>query len=255
MSLLLITRKLWHYKVVTLTIAAFVLAGAYYVIAVEAPTYEASSTYILVNPPPPPTEAQIARDPSLERVDDDNPYTRFSDQSVLVQVLASRLDSEGTRLGLAKQGADPNYTASPSSEFGFSAPILQITGTGTSAAAAINTANLVGRALTNELDTMQRVRGVNKAYRIKTEAVVAAHDAKLKPSGKLRSLVAVCVLGAILLFIAISVLDAVVALRTESSRLRRVAGENEGYRPPETLVSLPDPADPDARQWPLEAKR
>jgi hypothetical protein len=253
MSLLLIVRKIWKYKLATLPIFAFVLAGTFYVIAVKAPTYEAASTYILVNPPPPPTEEQIARDPALGRIETDNPYLRFSDQTVLVQVLASRLKSEEGRRSLASQGADPNYVAAPSAEFGFSAPILQITGTGTSPAAAIRTADLVGLALTRELDRMQQVRGVDKGYRIKAEAVVKARDATLKPSGKLRALVAVFALGTILLFIVISVLDAVSGLRAEWAQA--VA---DSLEPPVTLypdaLSLSDP-DPDAPQWPLEAHR
>jgi hypothetical protein len=278
MSLLLIVRKLWRYKLVTLPMTAFVVAGAYWVMAVMAPTYEAAATYILVNPPPPPTEAQIARNPSLGRIDVDNPYTRFSDQSVLVQVLASRLKSADVRLSLAQRGADPNYIAAPSAEFGFSAPILQITGTGTSAVGAIRTAELVGRALTQELDRMQQVRGVDKQYRIKTEAVVAADHALLKASGKLRGLVAVFALGAILLFMAVSILDALGALRAEWAQARvddqNPAGSGSGSgsgsgtgsgsgsaHPVRTSSSLQfrslSASDPDlgAPQWPLEAQR
>ncbi len=262
MSLLLIARKLWKYKLVTFPIFACVLAGVFYLVAVSAPTYEASAKYILVNPPPPPTDAEIARNPALGRIKgDDNPYTRFSDQSVLVQVLTSRVSSEENRRSLAKKGADPTFTAAPSAEFGFSSPIVQITGTGTSAAAAIDTAHLVGEAMTNELDQMQRVRGVDTRYRIRTEAVVPAHDAKLKPSGKLRSLVAVLVLGTILLFVAMSILDALSALRVEwaHGRIDEANRADTGaFVPPVTLrrsfESFPDP-DPDAPQWPREAQR
>jgi capsular polysaccharide biosynthesis protein len=261
MSLLLIFTKLWRYKLVTFPIVGCILAGAFYVVAVTAPTYESSGTYILVNPPPLPTDAEIARNPVLGRIHDDNPYARFSDQSVLAQILASRLNSDNTRLSLAKRGADPSYTAAPSAEFGMSAPILQITGTGTSAASAVTTANIVGQALATELDKMQAVRGVDKGYRIKAEAVVAAHDARLKPSGKLRSLVAVFVLGTIVLFMAISILDAVSALRARSVR-GRIDDDNRAEggstAPPPTLhrtsesFSTPDV---DAPSWPLEAHR
>jgi hypothetical protein len=261
MSLLLIVTKIWKYKLVTFPIVACILAGAFYVVAVTAPTYESAATYILVNPPPLPTDAEIAANPALGRIHDDNPYARFSDQSVLVQILSSRLNSDETRLSLAQRGADPNYTAAPSAEFGFSAPILQITGTGTSAAAAVTTTNVVGRALTDELDKMQRIRGVDKNYRIKVEAVVAAHDAKLKPSGKARSLVAVLVLGTILLFMAMSILDALSVLRARSARGRIEAekrAEEGSLGRPVTLhqnsESFTDPH-PEAQQWPLEVQR
>jgi hypothetical protein len=269
MSLLLITAKIWRYKLVTLPLIALVLVGAFYVVAVTAPTYEASATYILVNPPAPPTDAEIARDPALGRLKGvDNPYTRFSDQSVLVQVLAGRVNSDENRRLLEKQGADPNYLAQPSAQFGFSAPILQITGTGTTAAAAVNTTNLVGTALTRELDRMQAIRGVDKTYRITTEAVVPAQDAKLKPSGKLRSLVAVLVLGTIMLFIAISILDALSALRAEWARQHRPRNDAAPTEEEEPVPAAFAPApsapphwasqsvpDPSPRPWPLEAHR
>jgi hypothetical protein len=221
MSLLLIVRKLWRYKLFTLPIFALVIAGSVYVFAVKAPTYEAGATYLLVNPPSPPTDAQIAAKPALGRIDSDNPYMRFSDLTVVVQVLATRLSSEEARKALANQGADPNYTVEPSSEFGFSAPIIQITGTGTTPAAAVHTADLVGEAVTKELDQMQMIRGVDELYRINAEVVVGAHHATLKASGKLRVLVAVFALGTILMFIAVSVLDAISALRVEWAQRRR----------------------------------
>jgi hypothetical protein len=261
MSLLLILRKIWKYKLVTLPLMALVLAGACYLVVATAPTYEASSTYILEYPPPPPTDAQIAANPALASVKADNPYTRFADQNVLVQVLTSRLNSEEGRKSLVAQGADRNYTAAPSPELGFSAPILQITGTGTTPEGAINTTNLVGRAAAHELDKMQANRGVDETYRIKAEPVVVAHDATLKASGKLRALVGVLALGTILLFIVISVLDALSALRTEWAERR--AGEDrlavvEPFLPPATLHrngGSQSDSDEEGSPWPREAHR
>jgi hypothetical protein len=190
-----------------LPLAVLVLAGWYYVLAVKTPTYEAAATYILVDPPAPPISVQMTGS--------DNPYLRFSNDAVLVEVLATRLTSEQGRRRLASQGADPNYTAQSNTELGFSAPILQVTGTGTTPAAAIRTAYLVGRAMTAELARMQGIRRVEKRYRIRAAAVVAAHDATLKGAGRIRGLLAVFALGAILMFVLISFLDAVGALRSQ----------------------------------------
>ena len=108
---------------------------------------------------------------------------------------------------------------------------------------------------------MQRVRGVNERYRIKTEAVVTAQEAKLRPSGKLRSLVAVFLLGGVLLFVAVSALDAVSTLRAESLRSRRRGEESDDY----DVAPLPHPLrrdsradsdhDPETPTWPLEVQR
>jgi hypothetical protein len=227
MSLLLIVRKLWKYRFFTLPIFALVIAGSVYVLAIKAPTYESDATYLLVNPPTPPTDGQIAANPALGRIDSDNPYLRFSNLTVVVQVLVTRLSSEEGRKALVNQGADPNYTVESSPEFGFSAPLIRITGTGTTPAAAVHTANLVGEAMTEELDRMQAIRGVDKLYRINAEVVVGAHDATLKASGQLRALIAVFALGTILMFIAVSVLEAVGALRMQGAQRRREDAEGE----------------------------
>jgi hypothetical protein len=217
------------------------------VVAVKKPVYEASSTYILVNPPPPPTDADIARDPALGRIGADNPYTRFSDQSVVVQLLTSRLSSDLARGALAKRGADPKYVVEPSAEFGFTAPLVQITGTGPTPAAAIRTAEVVGRAVTGELDGMQQGRGVAPKYRIDAQQVVAPRNAKLKASGTLRSLVAVFALGAILLFLVVSVADALTTLRMERSG----RGVRSGLADEQDFASVPgEPTDIDLENWP-----
>ena len=75
-------------------------------VAVKEPVYEASSSYILINPPAPPTPEDIARDPSLGRINSDNPYTRFADQSVMIEVLASTMASESAQRALLEAGAD-----------------------------------------------------------------------------------------------------------------------------------------------------
>ena len=212
MTLLLVGRKVWHYKLATLPILALMFAGAVYMVAIKKPVYTTTASYILVNPPAPPTPDQIASNPKLGS-GSNNPYTRFSDQSIVVQVLAARLGSEQARQALAAQGADPNYTVAPDVSFGFTAPIVLITGTGSSPAGAVTTANVVGRELTRLLDQMQGVQGVAANYRITSQVLVGARRATLKASGELRGLVAVLALGGVLLFLVISVLDAVAILR------------------------------------------
>jgi hypothetical protein len=214
-DLLLIARKIWRYKLATLPVIVLTLCGAVYAVAVKDPVYEAKSSYVLINPPAPPTAEEIARDPALGRVNADNPFTRFADQSVVVQVVTGSLSSESTRRALQDQGADSRYTVAPSSELGYSSPIVQITGVGATPRNAVHTAELVGDALTRELDRMQAVRGVDPQYEIKTQEVEAPAGAELRASGQARTLVAVLALGGILLFIVVSGADALSALRRD----------------------------------------
>jgi hypothetical protein len=215
MDLLSIARKVWRYKLVTLPVVLLTLCLAVYVVAVKDPVYEASSSFILINPPAPPTPEDIARDPSLGRINSDNPYTRFSDQSVMIEVLASTMSSVAAERELLKAGADPRYEVAPTSAFGYSSPIVKVTAQGSTPAVAVGSAKLVGKALTRELEGMQQAEGVDPHYRIKAQQVKTPDRAQLKASGQLRMLVGVLVLGAILLFVAVSVADALSTLRAE----------------------------------------
>ncbi len=219
MDLLLISQKIWRYRIATLPVIALTLLGAFYVVVIKAPVYSASSSYILINPPAPPTPDEIARDPALGRINPDNPFTRFTDQSVVVGLLASTLSNDSEREALSKVGADPRYTVEPAaSTFGYSSLLLEVTGVASTAPEAVRTAELVGRALERELNRLQASRGVAPHYRIVTETVDPPDSAQQKVSGKLRTLVGVFALGVILLFVVISAAEALTTLRAERSR-------------------------------------
>jgi hypothetical protein len=224
MDLLMIARKIWRYRLVTLPIIVATLVGGAYSYLAKESVYEASASYVLINPPDPPTDQEIARRPALGRINADNPFTRFTDQSVIVQVLARATTGESARQALTKAGADDRYTVEPGAEFGYSTPIVEITGVGSSPEAAIRTAEVVGDGVTKELDRMQQAHGVDPGYWIKTQLVNAPDDAELKASGQLRVLMGVLALGAVLLFVVVSVGDAVTTLRAE--RMKPAAGED-----------------------------
>jgi hypothetical protein len=214
-DLLLIVRKIWRYRLVTLPVIALTLVGAFYVIAVKAPEYKVSSSYVLINPPLPPTPDEIARNPALGRINSNNPYTRFSDQSVIVSLLSSSLSNDAARQQLLNQGADPRYTVSPDLQLGYSSLVVQIEGVGSTPEGAVRTAQLVGAALGRELDRIQASQGVDPRYRIRTQQIVAPDSPTQQVSGKLRPLVGVVAIGAILLLLAVSGAEALETLRAE----------------------------------------
>jgi hypothetical protein len=220
-DLLAIARKIRRYKLITLPIVALALLGVVYVVAVKKPVYEASSSYVLLNPPAPPTPEEVARNPELARINSNNPYTRFTDQAVVVEILASKMDSESARRELVKAGGDKRYEVAPSSQFGYSSPILQVTSMGWTPESAIRTAKLVGQEVTAELDRMQTAQGIDSRYRIDAREVDGPDHAELRASGQLRALVGVLVFGAVLLFMGVSAADALSALRRE--RVKRAA--------------------------------
>jgi capsular polysaccharide biosynthesis protein len=215
MNLLSIARKIWRYKLLTVPVVFLTFCGAVYVIALKEPVYEASASYILINPPAPPTPEDVARDPSLGRINADNPYTRFSDQTVIVEVLASSMANESAQRALLNAGADPRYKVERASQFGYSSPILKITAQGSSPEVAVRSAKLVGNAVTRQLQEMQQAEGVDATYRIKAHKVEIPEGAQLRASGQLRSLVGVFGLGAVLLFLVVSIGDALTTFRME----------------------------------------
>jgi hypothetical protein len=251
MNLLSIARKIWRYKLLTVPVVLLTFCGAVYVIAVKPPVYEASSSYILINPPEPPTPEDVARDPSLARINADNPYTRFSDQSVIVEVLASSMANESTTRALLNAGADPRYKVERASQFGYSSPILKITAQGSSPVVAVKSAKLVGSAVTRQLAQMQQAEGVDPTYRIKAHKVETPAGAQLRASGQLRSLVGVLGLGAVLLFLVVSLGDAVTMLRMErggrSAPSPLAAGEEPWPAEPGRSEGL---TAPESEDWP-----
>jgi capsular polysaccharide biosynthesis protein len=214
-NLLSVTRKIWHYKLVTLPVILLTLCGAVYVMAISEPVYEASSSYILINPPALPTEEDINRNPALGRINADNPYARFSDQTVVVEVLASSMANQSAQRALLRGGADPRYKVTPGSAFGFSSPMVEITAQGRSPAEAVKSAKVVGKTLIRELNDMQRAEGVDPQYWITAHQVDLPDGAQLKASGQLRKLIGVLALGIVLLFVVVSVADALAILRRE----------------------------------------
>jgi hypothetical protein len=221
MDLLLISRKIWRYRLVTLPVIALTLFGVFYVLAIKTPEYKVSSSYVLINPPPPPTADDIARNPNLGRINPNNPYTRFSDPSVIVSLMSSSLSNESARRDLASAGADPRYTVAPDLQLGYSSLVVEVTGVGSTAQGAVHTAEVVGAALTRELDRMQVSQGVDPHYMIRAQRVVAPDSPTQQVSSTLRPLVGVFAMGAILLLLAVSGADALDTLRAERGLARK----------------------------------
>ncbi len=201
--------------------------------AVKAPEYKVSSSYILINPPPPPTADEIARNPTLARINPNNPYTRFSDQSVIVSLLSNSLSSATASQELVKAGADPRLHGVPATCSSVTrASVVQITGVGSTPQGAVHTAELVGAALTRELDRIQASQGVDPHYMIKAQQVVAPDSPQQQISSKLRPLVGVLAIGAILLLLAVSAAEALETLRAEwrERNLSKRDGEQDSTR-------------------------
>jgi hypothetical protein len=239
MDLLLIARKIWRHKLVTVPVILLTIVGAAYAVAVKQPLYEATSSYLLINPPAAPTADEIARNPALGKIHFDNPYTRFADQSVVIDVLARSMNSDSARTALVKAGADQRFIVEAATRFGATSPIVQITGTGATPQAAIKTAEIVGHGVIGELDRMQATQKVDPKYRITTQQVESPDGPRLQASGQLRMLVGVLVMGVIGLFVVISITDALEMFARE----RRAARAEDEWTDEDMALLDAEPAD------------
>jgi capsular polysaccharide biosynthesis protein len=206
MDLISIFRAVWRHKLVTIPVILLTCLGAFYVVAIKAPVYEASASFALVYPPAPPTQAQIAADPKLAKINTSNPLLGYSDPSAVTQIVISLVGAPSSQQALVKAGAGTQYQIVPSAG---STQIMSITGVGSTPQAAVLSANLVTQAAKNALHQVQANQGVNPRYMITSYQLVVPNQAAQKLSGKLRSLVAVLGLGVLLLFIGISIAEAI----------------------------------------------
>lgn len=218
MDLMSIVQAVWRHKLATIPVFLLVALGVAYVMVVKPPVYQASSSILLIGPPNPPTQEQIAASPRLQKINTNNPYVNFNDLPVVADAVIEVVSSSSGSQALAQEGVSPQYQVVLSTDYG-NPPIIEITGVGASPEAAIRSANLVTQAAQADLKMMQEDQGVDPLYMISTTELVAPHQATTKVSAKLRTLVVVLGLGAVMLLVAVSVADV-----SEKRRLARRAG-------------------------------
>ena len=212
MDLLSIVRAVWRCKIATIPVILLTMLAAAYVVKVKPPVYEASSSLLMLAAPGPPSASQIAADPKLKKLNPNNPYVDYGDLAVVADSVIELVTSSAAQPALIRQGANPQYQLSLSTDPS-NPPIIDVTGIGPSPQEAILTANVVARAAAADLYKLQQAQGTSPEYMIKPIQLVKPTSATLSSSGKFRSLIAVLGLGAILLFIAVSVTDALAKRR------------------------------------------
>lgn len=223
MDLLLAARTVWRYRRAALAVLLLTVLAAVGLAAGQRPEYTASASFVLINPPPPPTDAELRANPALATARPDNPFARFDSPWVIVDVLAKAVTTDAARAALVRAGADRRYLVAVSAQYGLASSIVQVTGVGSSAESAVRSARLVSRAATDELYRMQRAQGVDRRYLITALALEVPRTATLHAASRLRSLLGVAGLGGVLTLIVPAALDAVRRWRLELAAPRRAA--------------------------------
>jgi hypothetical protein len=216
MDLVSVLQVLWKHKFLALPVILLTALAAVYVVRIKPPVYEAASTVLLTNPPKQPTLAQLAADPGLKYANQDNSFADYGDLDIVANAVIDLVDSPASQAELTRAGAGTGYQLELSTDYG-NPPIIDITGVGKTAEAAIASAAILTATVRQDLTTLQLNAGVSPFYLIGGDNIVTPAQAQRSSSAKLRALVAVVAAGIILLFIVVSSADA--ATRRRRSRL------------------------------------
>ena len=216
MDLLSVIQSLWRHKLVSIPVVVFTAMAALYVVKIKPPVYESSASILLANPQGQATQSQIAADPRLKKANPYNTFVTYGDLTIVADTVIQLVTAPSAQQALTQSGVDPRYQIAVSTAYG-NPPILSISGVGSTPQGAIRSANLLVAAVKADLYQLQKKQGIDKFYMITPVEIVAPNQAQRSSSGKLRSLIAVLGLGAILLFVAVSVTDALEKRRKGSS--------------------------------------
>jgi capsular polysaccharide biosynthesis protein len=215
MDLLALFTTLRRHKLILLVVMLLTAGADAYIVFGIPPQYESKAQYVLINPPAPPTDTQIQRDPSLAKLNTNNPFLRLPTPSVVVDVISQRVTGDTVRRSLLARGADENYQVAPTDALG-AGVVIEITGTGRTAQQARHTLDLVSARMKSELHDMQTVDGADEKYLIQALPINPPTDPLRKITGTVRSLIGVTVAGMVLLFALISIAEAIGPRRTKS---------------------------------------
>jgi hypothetical protein len=214
MDLLAIFSSLRRHKIIMLIVLLLALGGDLFIAFGIPPVYESQAQYVLISPPPLPSDTQIEKNPSLGKLNTNNPYLRLPSPSVVVAVLAERVSGDNVRAQLKAAGADKNYTIGATNAIG-SGVVIVINGTGQSTGQTNKTLELVAARMKSELHDMQTINGADDRYLYQALPINPPTTPLRKVTGPLRSLIAVTAAGVVLLFALISIAEAIGPRRTK----------------------------------------
>ena len=211
MDVLSVMRLLWRRKLVVLLASLVVVAALVFTVTTVPPVYRASSSVVLLNPPAPPaSEVEGASSDVIRSLD--NPFERFNDLSVVVDILRRIMNSGPTRDALEEQGLLGTYTVAANIDF-YRGPIVDVAAEAGSEVDALRSTELVMSMLEETLRDLQVRQGTSTDYLITSDVVVPATRATQVFSSTLRRLIAVGALGVMFVFGSVLAVDAILARR------------------------------------------
>ncbi len=228
LSIVRMARRHWVVVILSLAIATAAVAA---VVVSTPPTYRATSSVVLLNPPEAPASVtEDAGEVELRALE--NPYERFNDLSIVVDIIRRVLASDPSMDTLVGRGLQGTYTVAANIDF-YRGPIIDVAAEAGTEAEALRATQLVVDLLQQTLDDVQTRQGTDPDYFITSDVVVPATRATLVLSSTLRRAVATAAAGALF------VLGMVIVADSFSERRREKAAEelSGALKPPELVFS------------------
>lgn len=244
MNPLSVVKTLWRHKFIFIPVVLLTVVAAAYLFAFGPRSYQATSTFALVNPLV-PTEQQILKDPSLGLLNSNNPYLRSSDNTLIAQVLTTRLNAPEVAKALEIKGFSTEYTVERAGSFG-TGLLVQLTAIGSTPEQATGTVQTLGEFLVLELKSMQEINGADQRFLFTALAVTSGDEATEQFSSRLRSVIMVGAGGVVLLFASVSAAQALDRQRELSEKPAKIKKPSRRERKRQTALpeQLPPTADP-----------
>jgi capsular polysaccharide biosynthesis protein len=194
MNISSLLRVLWRRRLVVIPMAVLSFGLCVGAVILAPPTYRSSASVVLINPPAlPATTPQNPQIPTALQ----NPYARYNDLSVIVDILVRKLGSESVKNSMKAAGLDGTFEVAANRDF-YRGPIIDVAAQSRTAAKAVEGANIVIRELQTQLKSLQDNTGTAASYYITAQLVVGAGRATTIFSPTLRLVLLVAGVGLIL---------------------------------------------------------
>lgn len=185
------------------------------------PAYRASGSVVLFLPPPLPDlePSQPARGNGLQ-----NPFLRFNDMSVVVDILVRVTSTAEVERSLAAKGVNGTYTIGANLDF-YRGPIIDVVAEARDPGGAREGARFVMAELSSQLQKLQTEQGTDPSYQIRSSTLVSPDRATTVLSSTLRRMIAASALG-VMFIVGATVLADVVGTARSRRRSRSRPGRD-----------------------------
>ena len=214
MDPLLILKVLWRHKWVALPVFVLTAVACMYALFLGPRTYEAHQTYALAQPKL-PTAMELEQNPSLSKLNQDNPYLRATDPSLLSQVVIARMSAVEIVEELKSEELSVEYQVEPVNSL--TSGLVRIVVSAADPQTAIDTVEKLDGFFTSILEEVQKVNDADDMFLVQAMTVDSPYPATEVVSSRIRTVIMTGIGGLVLLFAAVSIAQSIVLNRSSKS--------------------------------------